>query len=525
MARNLGYFEPLPTEIRHQIWEYLRPQRVEDFESGMLILQACRTLYDDVSERMYRDVLTFYVSPVYDHDVWIKVKNQHGYKWRLQSLLPADSKGLSTLPYAKLDGIIIKIMAPKERDPGQLVCLWSKVRDLVYMLSMFKELPQIEIILQETPSTTWVKENIPQKSVQRTTDATLAAKFGSDFLEVLVPFCCLRNARDAKVYLSESLETIPQYFIPVIEMGMRLPGRFGEHTDSDSDVARYDKIIQNLLDDSFSRFNSALDILDGETAAMMRLRRLSFWFDNAKDFGNSSYVDEMERVITRRGVDAEQSHEDVVALRWRYRLMVAFNSESFRMEHMRYEKGFYPHQMDRHILFRDVFAVPLILSDHWDLAQWENYFQAIFNPELFKARDREERQASGLWKTYNTKFTWLRLPRYPAVTAIARMGSFGEGDRWCRDSWYKYYPDGLPKFGENLYAFELQMGHLWSTDSPLDPGHRFAHWGKALPTWEQEIRYDMLQLAKQQRYGTFSTDNAVFYMHRRQEAQSTRGSG
>jgi hypothetical protein len=107
------------------------------------------------------------------------------------------------LPYSKLAGIRIEIDAPGTSDPGQLICVWKKARELVDLLSQAGNLSHLVIRLLDNPQGKWMgRGRRPQKSIPGINDPRVST-FLEDWAVVVNQFCPLRRIPSVKIYIPE----------------------------------------------------------------------------------------------------------------------------------------------------------------------------------------------------------------------------------------------------------------------------------------------------------------------------------
>lgn len=260
---NLGELLSFPGEIREQIWLHLRPQN-DRVRSSMSILRACRQLHNEVGFYIYdKEILTFHLSPTYPEDPWFRVTNSLGARWKISSLSEAKRLGFADLPYHKLKGIKIKIGAPDSRDPGQLICLGMKLRELVSLLKG-RELPEINIYLRDTATTSWMDAN---GRTQRSIPAELSSEFiqyryRTDYHIFVFEVTSLRSSRNAHIHYPERLQTYHKQRHQV----------FGPKPFSPTTAEN-----KRILDAMFLELEIVLDRIPGTTTDMLRLRRFASW--------------------------------------------------------------------------------------------------------------------------------------------------------------------------------------------------------------------------------------------------------
>lgn len=100
-----------------------------------------------------KEVLAFHLSPHAPgwyglQDDWISALSAANARWDL-TFEDLTQGNFRFLPYQSHRGIDIDIEPPHKSTLGGLILLWTKVRDLVDILSQVNELPNIEIRLRE----------------------------------------------------------------------------------------------------------------------------------------------------------------------------------------------------------------------------------------------------------------------------------------------------------------------------------------------------------------------------------------
>jgi hypothetical protein len=148
-----------------------------------------------------------------------------------------------------------------------------------------------------------------------------------------LPFFRVRNVLCANIYVPEGAKQNLHHFFSILEFKMMISKPYGTSLDAEEGNLYGDNTIQKRLGKSFSNLDCALDILRGRTANMLRLRRFSSWYDD-NHFRKSSYMDELERGALNLEHDT-QVFQESADIRWRYRLMVAFNPLSAKMQKLR----------------------------------------------------------------------------------------------------------------------------------------------------------------------------------------------
>ncbi|KAN0122738.1 hypothetical protein V8E51_001064 [Hyaloscypha variabilis] len=338
---NLGKFAMLPFELRSQIWAELKP-RNDTSKSDLRILRACSQLSKEITPFIYNnEILTFQISPVYHRKSWITVTNQLGAIWHLESSPHAISLGFASLPYGNLKGIKVEISAPDPADPGQVLNIRTKVCEFVHLLrSQDRELPDFDIHLNDTDSTSWIaQDGKPQLSIKDEGALDWMAPQDTDYTMILSPFCQLRRCRSAKIHAPKDIDLADgenDYRAPVefftFFMCLNIP--FREFLDEEREAGASDPEMKQWLDEEFVDLDCALDHLPGQTAKWLRLERYAAWFDDGVFGRKSKYTDEWERITRTEEWEGFYSDE-ITHFRWRWRCMLAFNPCSAKMRTLR----------------------------------------------------------------------------------------------------------------------------------------------------------------------------------------------
>jgi hypothetical protein len=405
----------------------------------------------------------------------------------LESSSHAKSLGFKDLPYHQLKGIEIQIEAPDPRDPGQLFNLWAKARSLVdLLLGERGRLPEVAIHLLATSPDSWFSNGNLQSSIPHPLGDYIDAGV------ILLELCRIRNCK-AEIHVPPAFKgnaTLDK-FLAFFEFVIGLDKPFGAFFHKEGDGTWADDATAECLDSNFVELHNALDELRGPTAAMMRLERFRDWYDDNCLGGMSSYLDGLERILkTSVGEEEEDGdgviHDKVARIKWRHRLMVAFNPLSAKMQQF---------NAKREELFGLTINGAQIMRcfegwsglSMWTQKQWERYWLAGqderrgWEYENYKKLDRTERK---------------KIRKNEEKVKLATLGhgvpTKPKEDGWDREEWFKFYPRGIPLLGAALFKFELSMGHLWSEDSPLAPREKFKDWEYAKLSWEQELGYRMM---------------------------------
>ncbi|KAL8798673.1 MAG: hypothetical protein Q9182_006484 [Xanthomendoza sp. 2 TL-2023] len=418
-APTLGLFGLLPRELRDQIWGHLSTNR------HLKIFQTSRQIYTEASRSFYSNhVISFHIEPKYHRKSWLTIKSNLGAEWSLQSLDHAIEQGFNTLPYEKLKSIEININAPDTTDPGQLVCLFLKCRDLAALLEHAKQgLPDLVIKFLDSVSAKWPERDNQQQSIsidpkrhypplRRNPDLSPEARDRFyDYYEridwtldpdseetpnefqdsnfITRTFLRLRNVRSARI------------IVPLQCGGFWSPDDSGVLQrkepmgfNQDPEGLWSDASIQEDMDDMYLQIDLDLDLLPGPTANMMRLHRFSSWYRD-QFRGESRYEKEYERIIlTRGGVEFDYRTRRIWSLFRRYAGMRALN--------------------------------PMALEHQY--TQFQLWAQLMTHPSLFESAKHASKIIS------------------KAIDLQIIM------DGWDQDAWHHQWPEGIPPFDSMEYS-------------------------------------------------------------------------
>jgi hypothetical protein len=403
---GIGLLAQLPREVRDLIWEYFVPS--EGQQTNLGILQTCHQLYEEVSPLVYQNqVLQFHISPNYQYQSWLSIMTRQGAELHLRDLQDATSRGFLDLLYKKLEAIKIEIKAPAWEDPGQIVCLWKKVTDLVDFLSQVGGLPDVEVHLQDSERAKWSTEGKPQQCIPQYNLFPGYDHYEVDFEAILLPFCRLRNVPTASVHTTENIKGSGN-LIENYALTMMMEEPFGKALD---DSVWSDDYTQQCLDTIHFQFDDALDDLPGYTARMMRLDRFSSWYTDELH-SESKYLRELERIYHGKYFTPDNSK---FKIEHRYRLMLTFNPMSGKMQ--------------------EIQCLQTSCREHkppylWDESEWRSY-------RKLKLR-------------LSTKY-WAGAEYYSDTEDEA--GGLCRMDEWDRDAWHRYYVNGIPPLNSESTAY------------------------------------------------------------------------
>ncbi len=431
---SIGLLAQLPREVRDLIWENFIPSYGQG--TNLSILRTCRQLYAEVASRLYQDeVLRFYICPTYQYQSWLSIVTHRGAKLHLRDEQDAVSRGFSSLPYAKLKGLIVEVGAPDPTDPGQMICLWKKAGSLADLLSQGVDgLPDLDIhLVNSQPSegssgeSRWSTAGIAQQSIPCDRNHEYYDEYDEDFEAILQPFCRLRNARSASVQVATEIDAVG-YLLENTAAFMVLDKPFGCHG---AEGEWSDDSTQGSLNRNFLRFDNALDDLPGPTARMLRLERFSSWFEE-RLYGESKHLDELERAFHS---DHSSTENLLYAIYNRCAMALAFNPLSETMQEMRFRKHWWTPGDGPH-------AFPL--RDEWSASAWDHYVRMsmALDDDDDRCLEEDEEEEGG---------------RYAS--------------RWDREEWHRYYRDGIPC----LNSKPTQKLYVQMADPGRDPRRDAMH--------------------------------------------------
>ncbi|KAI9730954.1 MAG: hypothetical protein M1818_008029 [Claussenomyces sp. TS43310] len=420
---SLGNLSQLPKKIRRQIWEHFALYSIPRGTTGppgittsllqishrIPLLQTSHRIHEEVSYHIYNDLfLEFKVSPQCHYRSWLTVESDCGSSWHLQDLDDALSRGFGNLPYHKLGGMEIKIAAPDREDPGQIICLWNKCRDLSRMLEQAEHgLSYLEIRFEQPGRPKWSVDGKPQKSIgqdrlKRDPDPNddhdsmsiySASNDDSDLYDTLTApptnlldrnghldltkndieivcsaFFLLRDVQAVDIVLPEDMSKEGTYvdYMHSFQMEHVLTGKntFGT---SDYDDQWTDDILEDDQDRVFWIIDAMLDTLPGCTANMLRLERFSSWYADGLS-SESKYEKELERILKsdmRRRDRRYMHHNSPSRIEYRYLAMRFCNPKSFISQYRaKRSEGF-------DMIFYEALDLGII-KEEWDRDTWHN---------------------------------------------------------------------------------------------------------------------------------------------------------
>jgi hypothetical protein len=314
---GLGTFAQFPPEIRDLIWDELYPT------GDLSIMRASQQLREEIVTYLVYVMkrIEIEISPQFERDVWLRFYDcNHLVCWTLASVRDALARGLRYLPFNELE-VWVSIPAPEPDDPGQLICLWKKTSDLVEFLNMAKCMIKfLGLRFEDTKRTTWVTR-CHQHGERRLVSSIVfhpdrrrgefrPVDLRADIEILLFPFCRLTYVQS--VYVQASDEIL--HILPCQRYRGRRPwlrvvaeSIVGNSHPRDADNALWD-ICEFYLE-------CKLDILNGETAEMLRLERFAKILSN-----DSEYERRMLRIIQGHTGDLYLIDPIFLETKTRYRL-------------------------------------------------------------------------------------------------------------------------------------------------------------------------------------------------------------
>ncbi|PGH05865.1 hypothetical protein AJ79_06707 [Helicocarpus griseus UAMH5409] len=226
-SSKLGQFGRLPYELREQIWDALAPTGREVFiaqrewdeensgqrKANFNILCANRFFHDEVSEVIYRrSTLEFDINPFYRPKarlckVFYKSKfrpeDEKVTAWHFDSVDEARDSGFGHFPLHRLDEVIVNIPSPDPEDFGELFCLWTKIRDIVNLLSGWTRVNRLVVRLQKDGWRNWLDYDGEPSVAYSASPVHSSCIYDHDV--AILPFAALRNLKclEVKTYSHE----------------------------------------------------------------------------------------------------------------------------------------------------------------------------------------------------------------------------------------------------------------------------------------------------------------------------------
>lgn len=478
--------QTIPPEVRTLIWDNLLHIKIateQPATNSLAILQTCSSLYDEISAHLRKrnlkelkdEFITFHVSPKFDK-AWLKVSTSESDRVDLSY------EGLSAyknLPYRNLKEVNIEIIAPDVSDEGQVILLWTKINDIVdTMIHAGRDLPTINIHLLEedalsilagwTDFSSWTDLNgEPDHSIHCFDQFSRRPGLGcSDYVVVLLPFCRLRNVAEVSLHLPEGMEDISS-------MGDKLAIIKQKRNASSEDKGFLNgTLLQKQADDTYFRFEEALDKIDGDTADWMRVDRFARWCNGQDISGRpKSYFEEWERITRQNGKIPFNGCSQLIA---RYKYFLYLSPESTGMQRIRK---------------RDPLPQPPFhassSSSGVPSATGDAFFKDGFSPASWTDRDFEE-----IYPRLSSRLT--ELLEYGLLKPRENVGV--GNDITTRRAWHSLWPKGLPRLRVLSQECEAE---LQSLHAPTDIEEKI----KELKVWAKRTTKEAVA-----EKGTFSMD-------------------
>lgn len=311
-ASSLGVFAKLPLEVRFLIWDELLPSGWQRHKADLAILRASKILHAEITFHLHKTmkVVAFFIQCCYNRDICPEYPGFEFWgtgfdggktsplspRWIISSAEDAISRGFQYLPLHVLSTAVC-IEPPDPDDPGQLICLWERLQQLVRFLAKLKH-PIAHLAIYLLQPDTWIRgKRKPRLGLSLPTPHPGDYRLSfvkSDVEVVLFPFFGLQNVRDASIYTSDELQDLPsprfstkrQWFLHLSEI--ILPD------ENPSTTARYQKLTEIL--NFYLQYR--LDSLPGITASLLRVERFAHW-------AQRNYEDNILQAIKRYPVELE----------------------------------------------------------------------------------------------------------------------------------------------------------------------------------------------------------------------------
>ncbi|KAH8591293.1 hypothetical protein B0O99DRAFT_690659 [Bisporella sp. PMI_857] len=492
---SLGNFFMFPREIRDMIWDFFIPkaftsepeqqhtpsQKKRGGSSSkpidsLAILRVSRQIYEEATAYYGRETLTFSIVPNAIYGAWIRISNERRFDWFLESV---SSHGFQNYPYHKAKKILVVIGAPVESDDeeGQELCLWYKVNDLVDTLSQFSGIRHLEIYLPAQCKATWLVKDHPRRVFSHTanhlqaldTERLFPMRWPALCDAIFLPFFRIRNVVRAKVTVEEDHVEIngrltgkPRRGKDLVQ-SMMLPVPFGTASEQGIEKYRYlqfyDIWLKDMMEMLDMDFECALDFAEGETANMLRLRRCSLWYENTASLHNyrSAFLQKksgpgfsgfQQPLYANAYTLANQ------AMRTRRLFVHALNPLSAKMMLMRH---YVPKDPDQQLFLAN-------FKDEWDLRKCIEAYNVLNEESLKDLKKPTKLGGRGKSKPIeigrkNRKSKGLKR----VVAAWDRSHGGISEDRWDRDEWYKFFPEGIEPLDTGISnILRLMTGEGWN---------------------------------------------------------------
>ena len=319
----MGNFTKLPPELRLLIWQLLpfslRSESGEKYPwaSVLNILRTSRHIYAEASEAIYGGIsMAFIILPEYKHKSWFQVSASRGFSKTIQNFQDAKRLGFKRFPYSKLKQIVIAVEAPSPHDQGQLICLWKKCLDVAELLEHNLDGFQsihfdfvggrcLRQLIDEEPanfgSLPWQMTRSKARKWSNKGEAHMSLSgdrpsslLEVDFVVVLQAFWRLQNVKQVKVHL---LSFSGCKWVRAFEAKLQDENRFSSNALSTVWVNHLD---QEMFDNTFMDIELELSFLSGVNAHLMRIQRLSSWYEGNQIDSGSRYEQRIRDVLERR---------------------------------------------------------------------------------------------------------------------------------------------------------------------------------------------------------------------------------
>ncbi|PVH79143.1 hypothetical protein DL98DRAFT_533167 [Cadophora sp. DSE1049] len=375
---NMGKLSILPRELRDEIWRYFLPHEKSSVGplNKMTILRTCKQIHEETTALIYdKKPFTIKLSPIFKRRAWFGIETCRG-------LIRDYEDGRETfanIPFSRFREIEVEISAPRSRDQGQLICLFHKALELSKILSKQAYLPSLQISLVDTDKSSWTteitksfrgsdgrrkyhKSFVPQGSIHpassRSESLRSCPHHDYDFSVILQPFYRLHNVRKVSVTVPDSLQVYLEQF-----------GILEGFASPESEALRSDELVQRHLDTTFILFEDLLDIIQGQTAGMMRLRRFSKWFADSNG-KIPAYLPELNR-IHNSDIDATVDYERILR---RYVWMKTLNPMSGKIQLRNAQNRAHILRPTYNESSVETIPTPTTLTDGWSPEEWYDYY-------------------------------------------------------------------------------------------------------------------------------------------------------
>jgi hypothetical protein len=297
-----GQFAKLPTEIRLLVWEALfdliptklnRP--TERSTNTLSILSCSRFLYNEIAHHLYKDLARSFL-------ICSKEPDNLGIRMQLESSWVTIERDLDNIqttrnilehfPSALMwdDTVYIDILPSNNNDPGRIILLSERVTMFVKLLTELSYTPYVHVglMLRWCAHDGKARESVPNP-----------ADYRPDYDIVLMPFTRLSNwSYHIPHHLSTLIANESKLSNePIAKRSMISLMR--EHGSEDqyrlnifSDLVDSKWLFERWLTDTRIFLDTRLDTLPGETARLLRRRRLAHWFEDGTEL-KSQYEEQL----------------------------------------------------------------------------------------------------------------------------------------------------------------------------------------------------------------------------------------